>query len=180
MTLTHTLSLLLLVTSAACSSAPSDEAADSADEALTGTVRGNQVHTATVDIPVDAQTLTSSYGDVKLTWSDLWKHTALVPPQALFFEVPPRDGETCDDTCIAAVIARAAKTGGTLKGTLRVERKIYGIQKAPGKCVNLLEENITLDLSAATKGIAPDLDVYDFLTLTPMMPARVELLPIPC
>lgn len=152
---------------------------ESTDQAL-GDPKANETRTTTLEIPITSETLINrGSGSLELRFPDLWRYTALANQPKLWFTGPM--GEGCDDACYAKVLARAASRGGKLKGKLRVERKIYGIQKSPGVCAKLLEENVTLDLRAATHGIDPEVEeYYDFLTMGPMMPGRVELGPTSC
>jgi hypothetical protein len=100
----------------------------------------------------------------------------------LLFEVPARDGETCDATCRDAVLARAAQQGGKLPAVVKIVRSVADVKLPNGTCARTLKESVTIDFSAATHGIHPDLEAtYGFLQFVPLEDGNgVVLKTIPC
>ncbi len=173
-----------LLLSVGCASAPEDDDVSAAAElrkkpstpTLSPTTSSDDV-----EVKVSAATLGRSGASVWLDWPELWRRTKLSHAPRLWFEVPERDGDLCDDACVAAVQSRAAARGGALKGKLTVDRRFGDLHRPNGTCVRVLQETVTLDLRHATHGIAPQLEsTYGFLTFTDALVPSVELFDIPC
>ena len=136
-----------------------------------------------VTIAITADTIPLTGGALTtLHWAGLDRLTALSHRGPLLFDVPARDGETCDATCRDAVLARAAQQGGTLPAVVKLVRSVADVTMPNGMCARTLKESVTIDLSAATHGIHPDLEAtYGFLQFVPLEDGNgVVLKTIPC
>lgn len=177
---------LSALTLGCASAAPNDDGASSSSDELATKKKPKDplaavVTTTTIDVAVTNATLGNDMGTVHLDMPELWKYTKLARFPRLFFEVPPRDGASCDDACTAAIVARAKTRGGKLTGKLTVTRSYGDLHRPDGTCVRVLQESVELDLQKATHGISPDIEeAYGFLTLTDSVVPSVELHDIPC
>jgi hypothetical protein len=143
--------------------------------------------TYTVDVPVTPETLRMQNGAIVMNIANLWRVAALSHSPILAWDAIDWFGPGCDESCVDAVVARAASTGGVMRGKLIVTSKILGIQRpdtTPTECANIVEEEVTLDLRDATHDLAPDPEepFFDsFLSLGGIEgPVRLDIGTIPC
>lgn len=157
--------LLLAVSLLGCSGTPDDSSDDTSSDDLSAKKKNPLAPVTTksaFDVTVNASTVhvSADQHDIGLDVPDLWRHVAFSHQPRVWTGFPAEEG--CGQSCANAVIARAAKTGGVLSGTLTVVRSFRDIHHDDGTCALGLEEEVTLDLKPLTMsdGSAPTVELY--------------------